>query len=274
MNTPDSLLDRFRRHDDRADGPALWWLGQHGFVVKGGGATVFLDAYLAPNPRRLVPPALPADAVAGVDLFIGTHDHSDHIDRATWPVLARNNPSAPFAVPDLVRDSVGRDLSIPPARLIGMNDGVAFQVGGMKITPVPSAHEFLDRDPATGRYPYFGVILEVQGRTIYHSGDSCVYEGLLTRLKAWNFDVVLLPINGRSADQLSRNIIGNMTYQEAVDLAGNLGAALAIPTHWDMFEGNLGNPEDFLSYLTVKYPAVRGLRPILGETIPIPVRRG
>ena len=64
-------------------------------------------------------------------------------------------------------------------------------------------------------------------------------------------------INGRDAVRYKANCIGNMTYQEAADLAGWCGTSMVIPAHYDMFQGNLENPELFIDYMTVKYPMVR-----------------
>jgi L-ascorbate metabolism protein UlaG (beta-lactamase superfamily) len=55
-------------------------------------------------------------------------------------------------------------------------------------------------------------------------------------------DAALLPINGRDGARYRRNCIGNMTFQEAADLAGELHPRLVIPGHWDMFADNPGDP--------------------------------
>ncbi|MBN8215385.1 MAG: MBL fold metallo-hydrolase [Spirochaetes bacterium] len=249
---------------------ALWWLGQHGFLIKAGGQLICLDAYLSPNPRRLVPPAFSPQEATGIDLVIGTHDHCDHIDRGAWPLLAQASPGARFAVPGMLKEKISRETDVPLHRFVELDEGVRVDLGGLQITPIASAHEFLDQDPRTGRFPHLGVVLEAGGCAIYHSGDCCLYAGLEAKLKKWDFSAVLLPINGRSGGQLRRGIIGNMTYQEAVDLAGSLGAKIAVPTHFDMFEGNTGDPEAFLDYLAVKYPTVMGKRPVHGEWMRIP----
>ena len=45
-----------------------------------------------------------------------------------------------------------------------------------------------------------------------------------------------------------------MTYQEAVDLAGAIHPRVVVPTHYDMFAGNLEDPKLFVDYLNVKFP--------------------
>ena len=77
---------------------------------------------------------------------------------------------------------------------------------------------------------------------------------MLPAVKSYgNIDIQLLPINGRDAKRYSENCIGNMTYQEAADFAGEVGASLVLPGHWDMFAENSADPEDFADYVNIKY---------------------
>ena len=55
------------------------------------------------------------------------------------------------------------------------------------------------------------------------------------------------------ADELKRNCIGNMTYQEAADFAGEVMPKIVIPGHWDMFAHNSADPKEFEDYINIKY---------------------
>ena len=44
-----------------------------------------------------------------------------------------------------------------------------------------------------------------------------------------------------------------MTFQEAADLAGEVGPHVVIPGHWDMFADNSGDPYAFADYVDAKY---------------------
>jgi L-ascorbate 6-phosphate lactonase len=235
----------------------LWWLGQHSFVVKAGQTVVYIDPFLSVYHGRQVPPLLQPEEIGNARLICGTHDHVDHIDRAVWPALAAASPGVTFVLPDMVRDSVAAEQGIAAERLAGLDDGKTIEVGGVRITGVPAAHEFLDQDPLTGRYPYLGYVVEAGGCVLYHSGDCCIYEGLQARLRRWQIDVACLPINGRDAVRLASGCIGNMTYQEATDLAGSVRPALTIPAHYEMFANNSQDPQAFLDYMAVKYPGLR-----------------
>ncbi|MEW6354703.1 MAG: MBL fold metallo-hydrolase [Planctomycetota bacterium] len=246
---------------------AVWWLGQMSFIVKAGDHVIYLDPYLSPNPRRQVAPFFKPEDVTNATIITGSHDHSDHIDRPAWPALAKASPGAKFVVPDLLRKHLAEEMDIPIDRFVGLDDGASVEIDGARITGVASAHEFLDVDPDTGRHPYLGFVFEVGGFTFYHSGDSCKYEGLEGKLRAWRFDLLCLPINGRDAERLGRGCIGNMTYQEAVDLAGALMPRMVIPGHWDMFAGNPGDPDAFTKYANVKYSDLSVRVPRQGECV-------
>ncbi len=256
MNTGKHLIDEINSAALGAGEVALWWLGQHSFILKAPGGVVYMDPFLIDLPGRLIPPLLTAGEITNAALVLGTHDHIDHIDRDSWPAIAKASPGAKFVVPDLLLPRLAKDLGIPAERFIGLDDGRSVEVSSIRVTAIPAAHEMLNRDEATGRYPYLGYIVEASARTVYHSGDCCIYEGLAARLKKWKLDAMLLPINGRDARRLAAGCIGNMTFQEAAGLAGAVSPGLAIPTHYDMFAMNSANPGDFADYMKVKYPSI------------------
>ena len=127
------------------------------------------------------------------------------------------------------------------------------RIGDIVIHAIPAAHEFLSPDDL-GRYPCLQYIIEGEGKRVYHAGDTLRYEGMLPLLRSFGpIDAAILPINGRDGERYRRDFIGNMTFQEAADLAGELRPGLVIPGHWDMFADNPGDPDAFADYLDAKY---------------------
>lgn len=229
---------------------AFWWLGQMSFVVRTGHHTLYFDPFLTERSDRLVPPLLRADEIADADLVFGSHDHDDHIDRPAWPEIAKASPKAKFVLPGGLKQRISTELAIPEARLVGLNDGETARVDGVSVSAIAAAHELLNDRNENEIF-----VVRTDGLTLVHTGDTCVYDGLTAKLKAvGDIDILVLPINGRDGRRLRRNCIGNMTYQEAVDLVGALRPRLAIPGHYEMFEGNTENPAAFAYYLEMKYP--------------------
>ncbi len=233
----------------------FWWHGQHSFVLKLGSTVLYIDPYLSPNPDRQTPPLVTPEQVTHADLVLCTHDHADHIDPFALAGIARASPRALFVAPRPHRQRM-LDIGIPADRLRLLNhDETAALPGGIRVTAVKAKHEFFYETP--DGFPYLGYVIEGNGVTAYHSGDTVLYEGLCTYLRRWKLDVAFLPINGRDATRYRAGCIGNMTYQEAVDLAGELQVGLAVPSHWDMFAMNSEDPAKFVDYLDAKYPGAK-----------------
>ena len=227
----------------------LWWLGQMGLLVKLGETLVCIDYYATKSQKRQVPPPIPAEELEGVDLILGTHNHSDHMDHPCWKIWAKTCPQATFVFPRVHDQAVEAD-GIEEERRMGLDDGEKVCIQGVTIHALAAAHEFLELNPA----PCLSYVIEGNGLRIYHAGDTLRYEGMRPKLESYgHLDVALLPINGRDAKRYARNCIGNMTYQEAADLAGELRPGLVLPGHYDLFADNGEDPEAFASYLKVKY---------------------
>ncbi len=251
------LIDDIDQFLPRENELGIWWLGQHSFVLKIAGKTIYLDPFLSDVEGRQVPPLLKASQIHHADVICGSHDHADHIDRPVWPAIAKASPQAKFVVPSLLLPGLARDLGMALDRFVGVDDGQTIEMNPVRISAIAAAHEWLNPDPATGEYPCLGFIIQAGAWTIYHAGDTCKYEGMTAKLLRWQHDVIFLPINGRDARRYAAGIVGNMTYQEAADLAGNLQPRWVIPAHYEMFAANSANPVDFVEYCQSRYPAIK-----------------
>ena len=247
------FLRTVREEKTPAGSAAVWWLGQMGLMIRLGETVLCVDYYASGSPDRRFLPPVPVDEVTDVDVFLGTHDHLDHMDHAAWRVWAKKCPNAFFVFPRAHLASVLRD-GVRKEKCLGMDDGETLKIGNVTVRAVAAAHEFLRRDPASGAYPCLQYVIEGNGVRLYHAGDTLRYEGMLPKLKALGpIDFALLPINGRDGERYRRDCIDNMTFQEAADLAGELRPGLTVPGHWDMFANNSADPEAFADYLDAKY---------------------
>ena len=224
-----------------------------GLLLKAGDTCICIDYYASEDPDRETSVPIPAEGLNGIDAFLGTHDHIDHIDHESWKIWADTHPEAKFLFPRMHLDAVLND-GVDRANAIGLNDGESVEVGDFTIHAIAASHEFLDRDEETGLYPCLQYIVEANGVRIHHAGDTVRYEGMLPKIRAFgDIDMQLLPINGRDGKRYRNGFIGNMTFQEAADLAGDSGTKLVIPGHWDMFAANSADPREFADYIDAKY---------------------
>jgi L-ascorbate metabolism protein UlaG (beta-lactamase superfamily) len=245
---------------------AFWWMGQASYAMKGS-AVLYIDPYLTPSPGRQTPPLLRYDEVTNADLILCTHDHLDHIDPDTLPPISQASPEAILIVPKPHVERIAA-LGIARERIVGLTHGETYEAKGAKITAVKAKHEFFDEDPVLG-FPFLGYVVETNGFRFYHSGDTIPYEGWIPYLQAAKPDALFLPINGRDAGRYLSGCIGNCTFQESVDCAGEVKPKWAIPMHWDMFKGNQEDPQKFVDYLQAKYPGILTWVGAAGERVVI-----
>ena len=227
----------------------LRWLGQSGFLVQWKHVHLLLDPYLSdsltdkyantdrPHVRiseRVIEPS----RLAFVGIVTVSHVHTDHCDPQTLRPLALANPGltviAPRAICNIVEERAGI------SGFVTMIDGSETRLRDFHFVAIPSAHNTLETNDQ-GHHLYLGYIVRFGGWTIYHSGDTKLYPGLAERLRPYNIDVALLPING---DRPERRVAGNLNGKEAAQLAKDIGAKLVIPCHYDMFEFNTADPAD------------------------------
>ncbi|MGA0559555.1 MBL fold metallo-hydrolase [Larkinella sp. VNQ87] len=231
----------------------IWWLGQSGFLLQWEGRRLLFDPYLSdslsvkyantdkPHVRmseRVVDPG----QLVGIDVVTSSHNHTDHLDAETLLPLFNANPTVQFIIPEANRAFVVDRLKCDPVFPIGLNDGETVEIAGFTVHGIPAAHNELERD-VQGRCKFMGFVVQAGPWTIYHSGDTLWYDGLVEILKPFQVDVAFLPINGNKPE---RRVAGNLNAEEAARLGRKIGARLVIPHHYHLFEFNTEDPAHFV----------------------------
>lgn len=239
-----------------ADMLALWYLGQESVVWKAGGLTAWIDPYLVPGPARRYPPLAQPTDVTGADLVLITHEHSDHLDPVTCAGIHHASPQARFVAPPCCGPLLAA-AGVASERIVTPQVGEAVRLGSWTLTSVPCAHERVDWTPERG-HRWTGYIAQVDGAgAYYHAGDTVPCDELLAALLPWvgRLDLAMLPINGRDYFRNAHDILGNLTFREAAELAMRLDAALTVPMHYDLFhQVNEERPAHFVDYVYDKAP--------------------
>ncbi len=238
---------------DDGDGFSLWWLGQSGFLLKHAGRHLLFDPYLSDSLTRkyagsrtphermteiLIDPA----RLDFIDVVTSSHNHTDHLDAETLQPILAAGPNVQVVAPEANRTFVAERLGITPDRPVGLDDGTRAEVAGFQLHGIPAAHETVDRDEH-GCCKFLGYVVRMGPWTVFHAGDTVLYDGMVERLLPLRIDVALLPINGRSP---GRGVRGNLSGVEAAELARQIGAKLVIPCHYETFRFNTASPEAFV----------------------------
>lgn len=246
---------------------AIQYIGQVGVIIRRNGLTVAIDPYLTDSVDRLVaepanfwkrnyPPPVSASSLTDIDLVLITHEHLDHMDPESLLPIAEASPRCRIAAPRTCIPML-LEAGIEEHRLVPLKHGAPMLCeAGLIIRPIPAWHEAREVDHE-GWDRYLGYMLEWDGLTFYHSGDTIVTEHLITILNTFDIDVGILPINGRDLFRDRFGVIGNMNAREAAALAWELKMDMVVPVHFDMYPNNSEGISGFVEELYQKY---RGLK--------------
>jgi L-ascorbate metabolism protein UlaG (beta-lactamase superfamily) len=250
----DAFLDDVSRARGDTEHLHLWWLGQSGFLVQWQNHHLLLDPYLSDSlthkyassdkPHvRMTERVIPPERLDFIDVVTSSHNHTDHLDQNTLQPLMRANPKMELVIPEANRELVVDRLGVVAEYPRGLDAGQSITVGGFRIHAVPAAHNLIEKDQ-WGRHKFLGYVVQAGPWTIYHSGDTKLYDEIEARLAGWSIDLGLLPINGDSPE---RHVAGNLSGPEAATLAKKARMRLVIPCHYDMFEFNTASPDEFVA---------------------------
>ncbi|MBL8160498.1 MAG: MBL fold metallo-hydrolase [Anaerolineae bacterium] len=248
MPTGQALLAQMEQLPILPNSLAIWGMGQMGIAIKGPDALIYIDPCLSDVVRerfgewwyRAYPPPLAPSEVSNADFYLITHEHMDHLDPMTVGPTALASPEARFVVTGWCGDLMA-DVDVDPDRLIIPKALEPFTLGDttLRLTAIPSAHYAKEHDPQKG-YRWFGYLIEWNGFTLYHAGDTIIYPDYVETLrKLPKADVAMLPINGRDWNrETEAGAIGNLLPAEAAWLANQLGWERVIVGHNDLYPNN------------------------------------
>jgi len=222
----------------------LWSLAQAGICLKtSAGRIIYLDAYLSDCcerlfqfPRLVPAPITPEEVHA--HLWLSTHAHEDHLDPDVLPVIARD-PAVRF-IGSRACAPIYAEAGINTDRYHTLAPGETWQDGELAIRAIYADHGDLAPDA-------IGLLLEVEGMRLYHTGDTGYRPAEILASLAVPVDLMLAPINGA---------FGNLTEREACELFAAVRPRLAIGCHAGMFAAQGGDPALFLEYAQTLPPEV------------------
>lgn len=230
----------------------LWWLGQSGYLLQWNEKRVLIDPYLSDSltkkylttekpHTRISELVVKPELLKNISVVTSSHNHTDHLDAETLIPVLKNNSSIQFIIPEANRIFVADRVKCKNDFPIGLNDGKSVTVDGFTFHGIPAKHNEIDRDEK-GNCRYMGYVIEFGEYKIYHSGDTLWFDEMIDLLKPFNVDVALLPINGNKPE---RKVAGNLDCKEATALGKAINAKVAIPCHYDMFEFNTADVNEF-----------------------------
>ncbi len=185
----------------------ITWYGHasFSFVDESGNRIYYVDPF-----------GLPALSLPKGDLIFITHAHPDHFSPADIERILKNE-TVIVAPPDILA-RIERDESLK----VKVEPNKSYEVKGFKFQTIPAYNSNpakLNFHPKVNNW--VGYIFELNGKQIYHAGDTDFIEEM-KGLKKLNLDVAMLPMDGHYT----------MTVEEAAKAANAICAKITVPMHY------------------------------------------
>ncbi|WP_323182836.1 MBL fold metallo-hydrolase [Aldersonia sp. NBC_00410] len=221
---------------------ALTWYGHASAMIEVDGHRVLVDPVwsnrVSPSslvgPARLHPVPVPLDALPPVDAVVISHDHYDHLDKATIRALARTR-HMPFLVPLGVAAHL-RGWGIADDRIVELDWEKGTSIGALTVTCAEARH-FSGRALVRNNTLWASWVIAGPDHSVYFGGDTG-YSKCFAEIAGRHgpFDATVLPIG--AYDRHWRDI--HMDPEEAVaahaDLnLGDPAHGVLMPIHWATF---------------------------------------
>ena len=208
----------------------LKYFSHSAFQIKTrNGKTILIDPFLDNNPNS---PVKSKDVCS--DYIILTHAHGDHIGDSFS--IAQRCSSTFICVNELANYCAAKGFK---AHNMHIGGGYNFGFGRVKFTIAHHGSQTPD-----GQYAGepAGVILSIDGKNLYHTGDTGLFYDMKLIGEMNRIDFMLLPIG----DNFTMGI------EDAVKAAELVNPETVIPMHYNTFPQIKADPEEFKKKVEAK----------------------
>lgn len=242
LAAPDLRIPRADAGDCR-----VTWIGHSTCLLQIGALNILTDPVWSgraspvrwAGPARVVPAAVPLEALPPIDLVLLSHNHYDHFDVATIRELARRQPAARWAVPlGLAAPLAALGITAEPEFDWWDARRLETAAGPLTLTATPAQH-FSARSPLDRNATLWcGWSIALGARRVFFAGDTGLHpEFQRIGERCGPFDLALMPIGAYDPRWFMRPI--HMNPEEAVTAYQALAGATApvfVPIHWGTFK--------------------------------------
>lgn len=207
----------------------LVYHGHACFGINDGTYDLLIDPFLRGNPLADVQP----EDVNPTHILV-THGHTDHFGDA---LSIAKRVKAPIIAPyELAEFCHLKGALVAPMQVGGTRE---FPFGKLKMTPAWHSSAIIQGNEIIYTGTPCGYVIEIQGITIYHAGDTGLFGDMKLIGERNQLDYALLPIGDNYG----------MGPEDAIEAAKMLQAKVTIPIHYDTFPLIKQNPYAYLKRL-------------------------
>lgn len=221
-----------------ASGLRVTWFGHSSMLLELDGSTIVVDPFWSERaspfpwlgPRRWYEPPVPIDRLPRVDAVVVSHDHYDHLDRAS--IQAFNARGARFIVPLGVGAHLV-DWGVPAERVTELDWWQEARVGAVRIVSTPSRHASGRLSARSNQTLWSGYAFVGPGHRAFYSGDTGfndTFADVGSRLGP--FDVTMIEA-GQYDPQWPDWHLGP---EQAVRVHEEVRGRVMIPVHWGLIK--------------------------------------
>lgn len=227
-----------------SQGTCLFYVGQAGYIIKSrSGQLLAVDLYLSDcvereegnmGFKRLLPHIIEPEDIE-FDVIVCTHPHMDHFDVDAVPKMISNGRTKLFC-------SVNCEELVNRYKMDLHSNTITYVKPGDKVKSGDFDISFVNCDHGAGAPDAVGVVVNVDGKVIYETGDTCLQLDIINEIPK-QLDVLIAPINGA---------YGNLNEADCAVLAENLKPKTTIPCHYGMFASHHGDIGKFYDIMIEK----------------------
>jgi L-ascorbate metabolism protein UlaG (beta-lactamase superfamily) len=222
------------------------WLSHAGFqITSSGGKVLYIDPWFD-NPVSVSK----LDEVKEATMVLVTHDHMDHVGQAA-EIVAKTGGLLVANVETAKR--LQNDAKIPAEKVCyfgyGMNIGGNLVYEGISVTMTQAFH-------STGTGAPCGYIIKLEdGTTLYHAGDTGIFDSMKTFGELYSIDIAMLPVGS----------VFTMDPFQAAKATKMISPKKVIPMHYKTFPILVQDPKDFVSLAKKEAPGVEVIQLTPGQ---------
>lgn len=220
--------------------PDITWAGHASFIIRAGGKIILTDPLFSDRaspfsfagPKRLTPKPYDLADLPGIDYVLISHNHYDHLDRAT----IRRLGSRPRYLVPLGLKAWFTARGIAPDRVEELDWWKTARHDDARFTATPAQHWSVRGFSDRNRSLWCGWHIALGGVEIWFCGDTGYNPVQFREIGArlGNIDLALIPIGAYAPRWFMK--VQHVNVDEAIMIHREVGAKRALAMHWGTFQ--------------------------------------